>query len=56
MENEANLNAEGTRFAVEKETWGYRNWDCCLLGGAGTGVPFRQETSRQISARTREAG
>lgn len=56
MENEANLNAERTHFAVEKETSGCRNWECSLLGVAGKGVSLRQETSRQIRARTREVG
>ena len=56
VENEANLNAERTHLAVERETSGYRNWECSLLGGAGKEVPLRQETSRQISAGTREVG
>lgn len=55
-ENEASLNAERTHFAVERETSGYRIWECSLLRGAGKGVPLRQETSRQSSARTREVG
>lgn len=54
IESEANLNAERTRFVVEKETSGYRTWEWSLLGGAGEGVPLRQETCRRISARTRE--
>lgn len=56
MENEANLNAERTHFAVERETSGYRIWECSWLRGAGKGVPLRQETSRQSSTRTREVG
>jgi len=56
MESEANLNAARTHFAVQTETSGYRNWECSLLHGAGKGVPLRQETSRQISASSREVG
>lgn len=40
MENEANLNAERTHFAVERETLGYRIWECSLLRGSHVGRGF----------------